>query len=273
MTSPLPLAVKLYSSATPPSRLGRVHAATAACSTSSRGSGTGGVETVGVRGGDILAARAALADAGLAVTSTHSWASIDDADAFDRICADAAAIGAPRVIVSGHRSDSRDDVGRFADSLNAGAAIAARHGLRVGIHNHDGEMQDVEGAGPGYASCATRPGPRSTSRSTSSGSSWAAPLQRVIQTSGPRLLPPRQGRTGPPTECQRRPSVRERRRRQWRRGPGAGDRGARRRPNAEWLIVELDHAAGPVIDAVSGPSTTSSGAASPAQDAPEASRD
>ena len=23
-------------------------------------------------------------------------------------------------------------------------------------------------------------------------------------------------------------------------------------PNAEWLIVELDHAAGPVIDAVSG---------------------
>src|SRR6188768_672031 len=81
--------------------------------------GYSGVETVGVPGGDVAAARAALADAGLAVTSTHSWASIDDADAFDRICADAAAIGSPRVIVSAHRFDTHEDVRRFADSLNA----------------------------------------------------------------------------------------------------------------------------------------------------------
>ena len=230
MTSPLPLAVQLYSFRDDTRR-------GSAAFTLDRGLldqlarlGYGGVETVGVPGGDVAAARAALADAGLAVTSTHSWASIDDADAFDRICADAAAIGSPRVIVSGHRFDTHDDVRRFADSLNAGATTAARHGLRVGIHNHDGEMQDVEGAGPGYALLRDATGPTVDFQVDIF---WvvvggASPDDRHPRPRPARLLDPPQGRSRAATERERRSPVRQRCGRQRRREPGAGHRGARR---------------------------------------------
>ncbi len=41
-----------------------------------------GVETVDVPGGDPVEARRVLDDLGLAITSSHTWAHLDDPDAF-----------------------------------------------------------------------------------------------------------------------------------------------------------------------------------------------
>jgi sugar phosphate isomerase/epimerase len=216
--------------------------------------GYGGVETVGVPGGDVVAARAALAATGLEVTSTHSWASIDDAEALDRICGDAASLGSPRVIVSGHRFESLDDLDRFAGSLNAGARIAGRHGIRVGIHNHDGEMHDVAGAGPGYALLRDR---TDAIVDFQVDIFWvavggASPAD-VIRDLGPRVcsLHLKDGPALPPSASGEHPFVNVA------VGSGVLDpssaiEAAVASPSVEWLIVELDRADGLVIDAVSG---------------------
>ena len=216
--------------------------------------GYGGVETVGVPGRDVGAAREALAAAGLAVTSTHSWASIEDADGFDRICADAAALGSPRVIVSGHRFETVDDVAGFADRLNAGSRIAARHGIRVGIHNHDGEMQDVEGQGPGYALLRDRTDPAVDFQVDIF---WVAvggaDPAHVIRDLGPRVrsLHLKDGPALPPSASGGHPFV------NGAVGSGVVDpapaiAAAADVGDVEWLIVELDHADGPVIEPVRG---------------------
>ena len=107
MTTALPLAVQLYSFRDESLRGSEQFTLDRGLFDELARLGYGGVETVGVPGGDVAAARDALAQAGLAVTSTHSWASIDDADGFDRVCADAAALGSPRVIVSGGHFQTR----------------------------------------------------------------------------------------------------------------------------------------------------------------------
>jgi sugar phosphate isomerase/epimerase len=254
VTAPLPLGVQLYSfrdesrSGADQFTLDRVLLDELA------GLGYGGVETVGVPGGDVTAAREALAASGLTVTSTHSWASIADEDGFDRICADAAALGSPRVIVSGHRFDTRDDVARFGDLLNAGSRIAARHGIRVGLHNHDGEMQDVEGRGPGYALLRD-----ATDEAVDFQVDifWvvvggADPAQ-VIRELGPRVrsLHVKDGPALPPSASGGHRFV------NGAVGSGVVDpapaiAAAADAGSVEWLIVELDHAEGPVIDPVRG---------------------
>ncbi len=254
MASPLPLAVQLYSFRDDTRGGSDAFTLDPGLLDELARLGYGGVETVGVPGGDVTAARAALAAAGLSVTSTHSWAPIDDPGAFERICADAAAIGSPRVIVSGHRFDGRDDVRRFADSLDAGATIAARHGLRVGIHNHDGEMQDVDGAGPGYALLRDETGPTVDFQVDIF---WVvvggASPETVIRDLGSRVcsLHVKDGPVLPPSASGGHPFV------NGAVGSGVVDPGPAiaalaEAPNADWLIVELDHAAGPVIDAVAG---------------------
>lgn len=104
-----------------------------------------GVETVDVPGGDARQARHVLADLGLAVTSSHSWAGVEDPVAFERAAADLAELGSPRVIVSGEGFASVDAVERFADRLSGAAEIAARHGLGFGYHNHSAEMAAIDG--------------------------------------------------------------------------------------------------------------------------------
>ena len=254
MTDPLPLGVQLYSFRDHARQGSDQFTLDRALLEELAGLGYGGVETVGVPGGDVAAARDALAEAGLAVTSTHSWASIEDADGFDRICADAATLGSPRVIVSGHRFASVDEVGRVADQLNAGARIAARHGIRVGLHNHDGEMQDVEGRGPGYALLRDR---TDETVDFQVDIFWvavggASPAD-VIRDLGPRVrsLHLKDGAALPRSASGGHPFV------NGAVGSGVVDpapaiAAAADAGNVEWLIVELDHADGPVIDPVRG---------------------
>ena len=254
MTTPLPLAVQLYSFRDESRRGSEQFTLDRELFDELARIGYGGVETGGVPGGDVAAARGALAQSGLAVTSTHSWASIDDADGFDRVCADAAAIGSPRVIVSGGHFHTRDQIPRFADSLNAGAAIAARHGIRMGLHNHDLEMHDVEGAGPAYALIRDATDPSVHFQVdifwvVVGGASPAA----VILDLGSRVhsLHVKDGLVPPPSASGGHKFVNSA------VGSGVVDpaaaiEAAATAGSVEWLIVELDHADGPMIDAVTG---------------------
>ena len=104
-----------------------------------------GVETVDVPGGDPVAARRALGDAGLAVTSAHTWASVEDLDGFARAAAAIAELEAPHIIVSGPGWADEAAVLAFADVINAAARVASEHGLRLGYHNHDPEVRSIDG--------------------------------------------------------------------------------------------------------------------------------
>jgi sugar phosphate isomerase/epimerase len=104
-----------------------------------------GVETVDVPGGDPVAARRALEAAGLQVASSHTWTRLDDLDAFDRASAAVAELGSTSIILSGSGFTSVDVVDAFADRLNAASAVAARHGLSLGFHNHAAEMRPLDG--------------------------------------------------------------------------------------------------------------------------------
>jgi sugar phosphate isomerase/epimerase len=108
--------------------------------------GVQGVETVDVPGGDPVAARRVLDDLGLAITSSHSWAAMDDLDGFARGCEALAAFGSPRAIVSGPALADLAAVERFAEGLRGAAAVAADHGLAFGYHNHSAEMQVLDGS-------------------------------------------------------------------------------------------------------------------------------
>lgn len=108
-----------------------------------------GVETVDVPGGDPVAARTMLDALGLAVTSSHTWTSIDDLDAFDRAAGLVAELGSRRIVVSHADFTTVDAVAEYADRLDAAAVVARRHGLTLAHHNHSAEMRDLDGA-PAY---------------------------------------------------------------------------------------------------------------------------
>ena len=104
-----------------------------------------GVETVDVPGGDPAAARRALGDVDLAITSSHTWSSWADPDAFRGAADSIAELGSPRIIVSPPAGQLRGDLAPVIDRLAAAANVAAERGLRLGIHNHDAEMALVDG--------------------------------------------------------------------------------------------------------------------------------
>jgi sugar phosphate isomerase/epimerase len=89
------------------------------------------------------ALRPALADAGLTAPTTHQHLVGQDLDA---IFATAAELGIGTVIdphVDRARWESAGEVEKLADEMNAAAAAAARHGVRVGYHNHAQELEIV----------------------------------------------------------------------------------------------------------------------------------
>lgn len=85
----------------------------------------------------------ALAASGLRAPTTHQgFLSADDATQ-DRIFAAAAALGIETVIDPHHAAEhwgSEEDVAETARKLDAAAGIAAKHGVKVGYHNHAHEI-------------------------------------------------------------------------------------------------------------------------------------
>lgn len=85
----------------------------------------------------------AMADAGLTAPTTHQRFIGEDAEP---VFAAAAAMGIGTVIdprVDRGRWGSVADVEQVAADLNAAAVVAARHGVRVGYHNHAQELEIV----------------------------------------------------------------------------------------------------------------------------------
>ena len=90
--------------------------------------------------------REGLNATGLTAPTTHQGFLGRD---LDPVFAAAAEFGIPTVIdphVPAERWQTASDVAATADQLNAAAEVAARHGVRVGYHNHAHELEStIEG--------------------------------------------------------------------------------------------------------------------------------
>lgn len=94
------------------------------------------------------ALRPALADAGLTAPTAHARVVGQDLDA---VFAAAASVGVGTVVdprIATERWRSAAGVASIADDLNAAAVVAARHGVRVGYHNHAEELEVVHDGTP-----------------------------------------------------------------------------------------------------------------------------
>jgi sugar phosphate isomerase/epimerase len=143
---PLPLAVQLYTFRDP-ARFGGVGLGLDVQTLEAIAeAGFLGVETVGVPGEDPVEARRVLATLGLAVTSSHAWADVADAESVRAAAVGIAELGATRMVLTPRPpTGSTVEVEAFIDRLGAAATVAASQGLRLGYHNHDREMRDVDG--------------------------------------------------------------------------------------------------------------------------------
>ena len=86
----------------------------------------------------------ALAANGLTAPTAHQH--VVGTGAEEEVFAAAAALGVCTVFdprVDRERFESADGVAAVAEDLNAAAAVAARHGVRVGYHNHAQELEIV----------------------------------------------------------------------------------------------------------------------------------
>ncbi len=142
---PLPLAVQLYTFRDPTRFGGAGMGLDVPILTEVANAGFLGVETVDVPGGDAVEARRVLEDLDLAVTSSHTWAALDDHEGLAKALDALAELGSPRVVVTPRAVATRDGVDALIEQVGAAARVAASHGLRLAYHNHDTELALVDG--------------------------------------------------------------------------------------------------------------------------------
>jgi sugar phosphate isomerase/epimerase len=142
---PLPLAVQLYTFRDPARFGGAGMGLDVVTLDAIAAAGYLGVETVDVPGGDAAEARRLLADLGLAVTSTHTWADLADPEAFARAASAIAELGSRRVVVTPRAVATLDWISALVEQVGAVAEVASSYGLRLTYHNHDTEMTVVDG--------------------------------------------------------------------------------------------------------------------------------
>jgi sugar phosphate isomerase/epimerase len=98
----------------------------------------------------------ALAASGLTAPTAHQH--VVGTGAADEVFATAAELGVGTVFdprVDRRRFETADEVAAVAADLNAAAAVAARHGVRVGYHNHAQELEIVLDGGTALDVLAT----------------------------------------------------------------------------------------------------------------------
>jgi sugar phosphate isomerase/epimerase len=144
MTQPRPLALQLY---TLRDALGRDFEGTLRRVAAV---GYAGVETAGFPDGVSPAqAKALLDDLGLAICAAHAPLPLgpDGQASLDRL----AALDTDRLVcpwLPPEEYSTLEGVRRACDRFNAAAEVCARHGLRLGIHNHWFEFERVDGTLP-----------------------------------------------------------------------------------------------------------------------------
>jgi sugar phosphate isomerase/epimerase len=107
------------------------------------------IETVGVPGGDPAIARRWADDAGLRIAGSHVGASPASPESVEARFEAVAAMGADLVFTPSLVASDLVDLAtleRTADYLEDVAARAAAVGLTFGVHNHEHEVADLDGA-------------------------------------------------------------------------------------------------------------------------------
>lgn len=113
--------------------------------------GYAGVETAGFPGTTPNAARKLFDDLGLAVAGAHTRLPVGEHK--NEVLDIAAQLGCQRIICAGlwpleDYYGSLDQIKRTCDLVNQANAIAAENGLSLGLHNHWWEFEPVEGQYP-----------------------------------------------------------------------------------------------------------------------------
>jgi sugar phosphate isomerase/epimerase len=111
--------------------------------------GITGIETVDVPGGDPAIARRWASEAGLAIASAHTHAAPGPIDTLDARIGRIAELGATTVYTPSLTPVDLADaatIDRTAAYLDEVAALARRHGITFGVHNHEHEMAEVDGS-------------------------------------------------------------------------------------------------------------------------------
>jgi sugar phosphate isomerase/epimerase len=112
--------------------------------------GYAGVETAGFPDGvSPTQAKALLDDLGLTICAAHAPLPLgpDGQASLDRL----AALGTDRLVcawIPPEEYSMLEGVRRVCDRFNAAAEVCARHGLRLGVHNHWFEFEQVDGVRP-----------------------------------------------------------------------------------------------------------------------------
>ena len=213
-----------------------------------------GVETVDVPGGDPVAARRALGDAGLAVASSHTWARIDDARRVRaRVPPGVAALGSRH----DHRVGQRVRLGRGGRGVRRPPERRGR-GRRPSTGCARLSQPQRRDAAARWrprriGGCVERVDPAVVFQVDIF---WvvvggADPADVIDRARRSRRLAPRQGRRDAAERAAGRRAVRQRAGRRGRRGSAARrSRPPMPTPGIEWLIVEFDHVAGSPLEAV-----------------------
>jgi sugar phosphate isomerase/epimerase len=109
--------------------------------------GYAGVEPAGLGGLDATEFRTIVSDLGMRVSSTHTQGRVDGDD-LDRIADEAAAIGAPYMVVPflpPEKFADAESAERLAQRLSTAVEAAESRGMKLGYHNHWFEFVKVNG--------------------------------------------------------------------------------------------------------------------------------
>lgn len=109
--------------------------------------GYAGVEPAGLYAMEPTEFRSVVEGLGMRVSSTHVQGRVDGDD-LDRIADEAAAIGAPYMVVPilpPERFTEADSVKRLAERISRAVPAAQARGMQLAYHNHNFEFVDVDG--------------------------------------------------------------------------------------------------------------------------------
>jgi sugar phosphate isomerase/epimerase len=113
--------------------------------------GYAGVELAGLYGLSATEVRSLVEDLGMRVSGTHVQGRVDGDD-LERIADEAAATGAPFMVVPmlpPDRFNSADSVRKLAGRLAPAVGSAEARGMKLAYHNHNFEFVEVDGR-PAY---------------------------------------------------------------------------------------------------------------------------
>ena len=110
--------------------------------------GYAGVEVFDLHGHDVVEVRAWLDDCGLEVCGLHAPLVAVEAD-LPALAATAYGLGTDRLVVSWvSQPTTAEEAADIRRRLGVVVAAAGEHGVRLGFHNHDGELRRFDGEPP-----------------------------------------------------------------------------------------------------------------------------